>query len=217
MAGRTLAIGDVHGCAAALATLLEVVAPDAEDTLVMLGDYIDRGPDSRGVIEILLGERERTQLVPLLGNHEQMLLAALEFPGDMAAWLEFGGQATLASYGGDLRRIPGEHLDFLESCRHHHETPTHLFIHANYDPDLPMDQQPELLAFWEHIHAPVTPPHVSGKTVVVGHTPQQRGEVGDHGHLICLDTFCVGSGWLTAMDVATRQIWQADKYGRLRQ
>ena len=215
MAARTLAIGDVHGCAAALEALLAALELRADDTLFTLGDYIDRGPDSRGVIELLMQVSDRTQLVPLLGNHELMLLAALENPSAMASWLEFGGLATLDSYGGDLRRVPSEHLDFLDRCHRYYETERYLFLHANYDPQLPAAEQPEFLAFWQHLRTPPSP-HMSGKTVVVGHTPQLDGEVGDHGHVLCLDTFCVGGGWLTALDLDTRQAWQADKYGRLR-
>ncbi len=71
--GRTVAVGDIHGCAAALAALLRAVAPGPDDTLVTLGDYIDGGPDAQGVIEQLLGLAGRCKLVPLLGNHEEMV------------------------------------------------------------------------------------------------------------------------------------------------
>jgi serine/threonine protein phosphatase 1 len=69
---------------------------------------------------------------------------------------------------------------------------------------------------WTHLHLRVPPPHASGKTVIVGHTPQVDGEVLDLGHLICIDTFCCGGGWLTALEVHTREIWQTDRDGRLR-
>ena len=72
--GRIITIGDVHGCSVALRTLIEAIQPTPLDTLVFLGDYIDRGPDSRGVIEQVIALGERCQVVPLLGNHEEMLL-----------------------------------------------------------------------------------------------------------------------------------------------
>src|SRR3954454_8704200 len=125
MAGRTIAIGDVHGCSPALAALLEAIRPGREDTLVPLGDYIDRGPDSRGVLEQLLALGRRCRLVPLLGNHEEMLFAAREGHSDLRYWLTFGGTAMLASYGVDHPRdLPGSHLDFLQSCRRFYETDT---------------------------------------------------------------------------------------------
>src|SRR5437588_8450863 len=97
--GRTIAVGDVHGCSAALAALVRAIDLTELDTLVFLGDYIDRGPDSRGVLEQVIALAERCVVVPLLGNHEEMLLAALEGQSDLHYWLNFGGMATLASYG----------------------------------------------------------------------------------------------------------------------
>src|SRR4051812_30312448 len=97
MAGRTIAIGDVHGCLRALAALLDAIGPDWEDTLVPLGDYIDRGPDSRGVLDQLLALAKRCRLVPLLGNHEEMLIAAVQGPHGPAglAGLRWRGDAPL--------------------------------------------------------------------------------------------------------------------------
>ncbi len=74
MPGRTIAIGDIHGCADALATLIAAIEPGPDDLVVTLGDYIDRGPDSRGTIELLIALAGRCRLVPILGNHDQMLL-----------------------------------------------------------------------------------------------------------------------------------------------
>jgi len=97
--GRTIAIGDVHGCSAALAAVVQAIDPRALDTLVFLGDYIDRGPDSRGVLEQVIVLAERCVVVPLLGNHEEMLLAALEGQSELRYWLKFGGTEALSSYG----------------------------------------------------------------------------------------------------------------------
>ena len=76
MPTRTIAIGDIHGCSAALDALLDAIRPRPEDTIVTLGDYINRGPDTRGVLDRLIDLGRRCRLVPLLGNHEQMLLEA---------------------------------------------------------------------------------------------------------------------------------------------
>jgi serine/threonine protein phosphatase 1 len=89
--GRTIAIGDVHGCPAALAALVRAVAPTPPDTLVFPDGHIDRGPDSRGVLEQVIALAERCAVVPLLGNHEAMMLAALEGPSELRYWLKFGG------------------------------------------------------------------------------------------------------------------------------
>lgn len=214
--GRTIAIGDIHGCSKALRALLDVVRPQRDDTLVLLGDYVDRGPDSRGVVEELLQVRQSCRLVPLRGNHELMLLAARVLPVPPAPWLACGGHATLQSYGGRLSGIPDAHLDFLCSLRSHYETPTAIFAHAGYAPDRDMDDQSSQALYWNHLSATPPEPHHSGKTVFVGHTPQGSGEPLDLGHLVCIDTYCFGGRWLTAVDVDSRQSWQANHEGRLR-
>lgn len=223
MAGRTIAIGDIHGCPDALAAVLDAVAPGREDTVVTLGDYIDRGPDGRGVLDRLVALAGRCRLVPLLGNHEEALLDALRDTAALRRWLTLGGADTLRSYGwapgGPWRAladwIPQAHREFLAGCRAYHETPTHLFLHAGYVPELVMADQPGLALRWRVTDAATASPHRSGKVAVVGHTPQ-KSEVLDLGFLVCIDTDCARGGWLTALDVGTGHVWQADRAGRLR-
>jgi serine/threonine protein phosphatase 1 len=224
MPGRTVAIGDIHSCPAALAALIDAVAPGREDTIVTLGDYIDRGPDSRGVLDRLIALAGRCRLVPLLGNHEEALLDALRDTRNLRRWLALGGADALRSYGwvaGGPRRaladwIPRPHREFLARCRGYYETPAHLFVHAGFVPDLPLAKQPGLALRWRVTDAATAVPHHSGKVAVVGHTPQPSGEVLDLGFLVCIDTNCARGGWLTALDVGTGQVWQADRAGRLR-
>lgn len=152
MAGRTIAIGDIHGCADALAALVDAIRPDQEDTVVLLGDHIDRGPNSHGVLDQLIALSGQCRLVPLLGNHEELLLDAVQDVGNLRRWLTLGGTGTLRSYGwasGGPRRalaewFPKPHLEFLAGCRDFYETPTHLFVHAGYVPELPLSEQPPL-------------------------------------------------------------------------
>jgi serine/threonine protein phosphatase 1 len=216
MPGRTIAIGDIHGCAAALRAVLQAIDPKPEDTIVTLGDYVDRGPDSRGVIDELLKLEKRCRLVPLMGNHELMLLSALEFPEALASWKECGGKEALKSYGGRIENVPESHLEFIRRCRRYYETATHFFVHANYEADLSLDQQPDYLLFWEHLMLRTPPPHENGKVAIVGHTSQRTGNVLDGEYIICIDTYCHGGGWLTALDVVNGKKWQADLYGRMR-
>ena len=218
MPGRIIAIGDIHGCLAALEAVLAAVDPARDDTIVALGDYVDRGPDARGVLETLIALAKRTQLVPLLGNHDEMMLdvcrGSTELLGD---WLLFGGNATLASYGSDdPADVWPAHLEFLARCPLAFETARHFFVHANYWEDLPLDQSPREVLLWASLKQYMPGPHVSGKTAIVGHTSQKNGEVLDLGYLKCIDTWCYGDGWLTALDVETGRCWQADKRGRLR-
>lgn len=212
---RLIAIGDVHGCAKALDALIAEIQPSERDVIVFLGDYVDRGPDSRGVIDRIIELEKQTQVVSLLGNHEIMMLIALQ-DMQLQFWTECGGEQTLASYGGDLANVPEQHLTFLQNCRRYYETNNHFFVHANYDDQLPLDQQPDDLLFWTHITYHVPKKHISGKTAIVGHTPQGNGEILDLDHIIGVDTYCFGNGWLTALDVETGQVWQADKDGCLR-
>ena len=214
---RTIAIGDIHGCSLALATLLEEIRPAAGDTFIFMGDYIDRGPNSRNVIEQIIELSRRATVIPLLGNHEVLLLASLEQGEPNPFWLErCGGEETLISYGGELNQFPDEHAQFIRSCRRWHETATHFYIHANYYPDQPIDSQPENIALWHHLTAFLPQPHYSGKIAVVGHTPQRSGDVLNLGHLICIDTGCYAGGWLTAMNIDSGQTWQANRFGELR-
>src|SRR5438128_1319674 len=95
---RTLAIGDIHGCLRAFDALLEEVDPQPGDVLVILGDYVDRGPDSKGVLDRMLALGERCRCLPLKGNHELMMLAGREDAEHFNEWLKSGGKQTLASY-----------------------------------------------------------------------------------------------------------------------
>jgi serine/threonine protein phosphatase 1 len=108
MTARTIAIGDILGCSAALDSLLQCLRPGPEDTLITLGAYIDRGPDSRGVLDRLIALAGDCRPVPLLGNHEEMLLAAIRDRTALRSWLECGGAATLRSYGWGMLILPKE-------------------------------------------------------------------------------------------------------------
>lgn len=208
-------IGDVHGCSKALDALAEELSPGRDDLLIFLGDFIDRGPDSRGVIDRVIELSRRTRVVSLRGNHEIMLMGVVFGGLDPGWWKQSGGQSTLASYGGSLNRIPDSHLDFFRGLRSHHETDDEIFVHAGYVPDVAIEQTDDANRYWNH--QTVWPgPHISGKRVYLGHTPQPSGEVLDLGHLACIDTYCFGGGWLTAMDLDSHQVVQASRHGHLR-
>jgi serine/threonine protein phosphatase 1 len=220
MTARTIAIGDIHGCAVALAALLERLQPTPHDTIILLGDYVDRGPDSRAVLERLIVLSRQCTLVPILGNHEEMLLASRCSADALQRWLRSGGVATLDSYGHGThpRELPADHIAFIESCRPYYETDRHIFLHANYEPDDPLAQQsPTLLRWWSLRESMPARRHISGKTVILGHTPQENGDVLDRNFLVCIDTYCYGGGWLTAMDVEGKIFWQANDVGQFRE
>lgn len=224
MAGRLIAIGDIHGCSKALIALVEIIEPIPEDTIIILGDFIDRGPDSCGVINGLIALAQCCQLIPLFGDHEEMMVNAQHDNTALRKWLICGGTETLQSYGAGLcvqtakmDMIPEHHRAFIRNCRLYYETRTHIFVHGNFLPDLPMDQQQANVLLWRVSHAESSVPHYSGKVAIVGHTAQRSGEVLDLRHLVCIDTNCVRGGWLTAFEVGTGTVWQADSKGRLRE
>jgi serine/threonine protein phosphatase 1 len=222
--GRSIAIGDIHGCSQALIALLNAIGPRPDDTIITLGDHIDRGPDSPGVIDRLLALEDECEVVPLVGNHEEMLAGALRDKSAIEKWLRCGGGDTLRSYGatagGPLRPLrdwfPGCHQQFLARCRPYHETPTHIFVHAGLLPDVALRDQPAVVLNWRVTDPASALPHCSGKVAVVGHTPQKSGEVLDLGFLVCIDTNCVRGGWLTGLDVQSGRRWQANRAGCLR-
>jgi serine/threonine protein phosphatase 1 len=218
MSQRIIAIGDVHGCAVALRALVTAIQPATDDTLIVLGDCVDRGPDSRDVIEHLLAMRALCRLVPILGNHEEMMLNYLARRPQPDDWLQCGGAETLASYRArpNPQLVPAEHVDFLSSWGNYWEDESYFFAHGGYDPDVPLDKQRWDIWRWQSLRDYVPEPHCCGKTAVVGHTSQKDGEIFDIGYLKCIDTYCYGGGWLTALDITTGRVWQAARNGSLR-
>ena len=215
---RVLAIGDIHGCDVALATLLEGLKPKADDVVVMLGDAIDRGPDSRGVLDRLLDLQDRCQLVCITGNHEQMLLESLDGDMPIHEWLIHGGAETLDSYGhgAGVNAVEPRHIDFMRTWGDVYETDSHFFAHGNYVATRPLDRQPWTDLRWQSLAWHTPAPHASGKTAVLGHTSNKQGQVVNLGHLICIDTYCCGGYWLTAFDSTTGRLWQANEAGKFR-
>ncbi len=218
---RVLAIGDIHGCLRAWDTLLSLVAPATNDWIITLGDYIDRGPDSCGVLERLLEVHRSGRLIAISGNHEEMLLDVREDLSTLQEWLAFGGKETLDSYaraglGSDLHAIPEQHWTFLqEICVDYFETDTHFFVHGSVDARLPLGQQSARTLRWEkftHVR-----PHCSGKVMVCGHTHQRSGVPRNLGYAVCIDTWVYGNGWLTCLDVESGKIWQANEKGATRE
>ena len=215
---RTIAIGDIHGCSAALDALLDAIRPRPEDVIVTLGDYINRGPDTRGVSTGSSTWAAAAAWSRCWATTSRCSWrpapASTRRPGwAWAAWPPSPPTAPAVTSPSSRE----EHFEFLEGCLDFHETDTHIFVHASYDPDLPMGEQPADLLRWESLRDGIPGPHRSGKAVIVGHTSQKGGEILDLGHVKCIDTFCYGGGWLTALDVRTGEVWQADREGKMRE
>jgi serine/threonine protein phosphatase 1 len=216
---RLFAVGDVHGCSVALKTLIDALDPQPDDAVVFLGDVIDYGPDSRGVIEQLIELSNRCRVILIQGNHEEMLFHALRGRDDRRYWESCGGAPTRKSYPeyGDDQLIDPGHLAFLKfRCRDYFETDRFLFIHANYYPNRPMPEQTGHTLRWEAVDPHRMGRHHSGKTAVVGHTTRTDGQILDLGFLVMIDTGASMGGWLTALEVYSGEIVQTNQQGEIR-
>ena len=219
---RTLAIGDIHGCLGAFDALLKEVDPQRDDLVVTLGDYVDRGPDSNGVLDRMLALGARCRCLTLKGNHDLMMLAGRQDLEHFSEWLKYGGKQTLASYhtnedwGTFANAIPARHWRFLEECVPYQETATHCFVHANIYSDVPLAEQPDYMLYWETLDAARWRPHKSGKTMICGHSAQRSGRPLVLDRAICIDTWVYGDGWLTCLDTQLEVYWQANERGESR-
>jgi serine/threonine protein phosphatase 1 len=222
-----IAIGDIHGQLDQLNRLLNAVKPAVGDRFVFLGDYIDRGKNSKGVIDrLILFRAEFPDTIFIRGNHDQMLLDALidvgAMPGqrlrdqsatyrgcssaaDIEIFLFNGGKETLRSYGiSHLTDFPQEHIDFIEATLHWWRCEPFVFVHAGIGRGIPLEMQDPFVLMWERM----SPPGQEGEIHVVGHHPTANGEPYFEAGRYNLDTGAVYGQTLTACDVLTRQVWQ---------
>lgn len=212
---RTIVIGDIHGCLTAFDSILKLIDLTSNDTLVTVGDYVDRGPNAKGVLDRLLELEQKVHLVPIRGNHEDMMMDVLEGRMQPYGWLNHGGVETMDSYGfvGDLSCVPRSHRDLIGRMPSYYENDTHFVVHANYDPELPLDEQPSELLRWVKISQQLPEPHSNGKRAIVGHTHDREGKIFEVPHLVCIDTYCYGGKWLTALEIESGRIWQVAPNG----
>ena len=219
---RTLAIGDIHGCSAALDHILKMVRPQKDDIVVTMGDYVDRGPDSKGVVDRMLALKSYCRLIPLKGNHEMMMLESRTDAEWERSWRGHGGDQTLLSYAPQKEKpgfadVPPAHWEFLEhDCLDYWETDSHIYVHANLAQDVPLNEQPPFMLFWEFL-SDRPQPHCSGKTMICGHTSLRSGYPLNLGHTICIDTYAYGGGFLTCLDVGSSTVYQASQSGMRRE
>lgn len=229
---RVYAIGDVHGRADLLDEMVASIRTDAQSFggdfchAVFIGDYVDRGLESRTVIDTLCkGPLPGLDQVFLRGNHDDMMLRFLDDPTAGVSWLDFGGMATLYSYGVQLAptarsapelraaaetlraKMPDEHLAFLQGLELSFELGDYLFVHAGIDPDRPLDDQREQDLLWIRDTFLESRAQL-GKMVVHGHTPTEEPIV--RRHRIGIDTGAFASGTLSCLvlELAERRFLQ---------
>ena len=206
----TYAIGDIHGCLQHLESVVRKINPTPDDHLVFLGDYIDRGPQSKEVVDYLISLAERVRCTFLKGNHEVHLLNCRDSRSDFNLWMydHFGGRKTTKSYGYVpeyfsprwTNSIPDDHWDFFENLKDYLETEEALFIHAGYRHDEDAYRYSEMTMFWSNCLVDL--PYKGTKKVFVGHTPTADNHpVFGDARIMC-DTGCGHpNGVLTAVHV----------------
>lgn len=151
--GFTYVVPDIHGRVDLLSDGLDNIVEHAAGqigTIVALGDYADKGPDSKGVIDRLrIGPPEGWSLFPLKGNHDAMMVEALRNPSKMEWWLERGGDAAIKSYGGDPFNVPAADIEWLDKLPLIHIDRFRIYVHAGIDPKMPLDQQTQKTLLWK--------------------------------------------------------------------
>lgn len=198
----TFCVGDIHGCLAQLTRLLEKCcryAAGRPARFIFLGDYIDRGADSRGVVELIMEMQNADPdgVIALAGNHEDFL-RQLDRPADLDLWLANGGDKMLASYGADsAKEIPYEHLTWLRNLPTHFDDGLRFFVHAGIRPGVPLDRQVRHDLLW--IREPFLSWFgMSERCIVHGHSPVSGTAPDIRANRINLDTGAVYGGPLTA-------------------
>ncbi|AWL91013.1 MULTISPECIES: metallophosphoesterase family protein [Bradyrhizobium] len=217
---RIYAISDIHGCAHLLQPMLRVIDADVACSRpryaveVFMGDYIDRGPDTRSTLDVLIERSRRGNAVFLKGNHEAFLVRVFEDPSLFEDWIAVGGTQTLMSYGlapPDLKRdepasimrdliraMPTEHLEFLDNLRLSFSCGDFFFVHAGVRPGVPLAEQTERDLLWireEFLRSE----EQFGKYIVHGHTPVRSAEF--MANRVNIDTGAYATGNLTLMSI----------------
>ena len=211
---KIFAIGDIHGCLEKLQALITNIGADPQnDTLIFIGDYIDRGNSSREVVDYVIRlKREYKKIVCLLGNHELMLIHYLKGV-DEDMYLVNGGIATLHSYGISRTeepekrkaKISREHWQFFESLLPYYETGDYIFVHAGMKPRLPLHEQTMHELLWVR-HEFIETEDDFGKMVIFGHTPLSYPLIMPN--KIGIDTGAVYGGKLTCVELPVIKIHQ---------
>lgn len=218
---KIFVIGDIHGCAEELQLLLDKIPLTPQSRIVFVGDYIDRGENSKEVINIILNLQNYYKVTTIMGNHEAMFLDFLADPGSMeaGAFIYNGGSATLASYANQQGKyiIPDEHIDFLNKLQLFSQTESFFFVHAGV-PDVPLNyitpakHKDDLLWIRDQFF---NSKFKWEKMIVHGHTPVSKVEV--HSKRINVDTGCVYENILSAYELFSGEAFTVKKIKRTRQ
>ena len=218
MKERLLAIGDIHGCFDQFRTLVEEqISIRKSDKLVLLGDYIDRGYQSREVVDFIIRLAENGfNVVPLIGNHESMLLDSLTDDHFLYNWFMNGGEETLFSFGIEsLQELDQKYIDFFKDLPYYYSLNQFLFVHAGFNDEIINPFEDTYQMIWSR-REEYSNPVFNEKIIVHGHTPIPlsycRKTVQSSSRVINIDTGCVydepgGYGHLTAIELHTGELF----------
>ncbi len=220
---RRIIIGDVHGYYDGVIRLLNKIKPDGEDQIYFLGDLIDRGPDSNKIVTFV----RRGNYKCIRGNHEQMLIDSFSSISGkvngqaLQAWLYAGGQTTVTSYG--KHGIPQEDLEWIRNLPTYFDLGDIWLVHAGIDPQLPLTKQNEHQFCWirDEFHR-MSEPYFPDKLIITGHTMTFTfhgvlpGKLASGNGWLDIDTgaYHPKSGWLTALDIDNRQVYQVNVFNK---
>jgi serine/threonine protein phosphatase 1 len=211
---RTIAIGDIHGCANTLLALLDKLDITTADTIIFLGDYIDRGPDSKSVILCLLAlMQEGYHIITLRGNHEQMFLNSEQGFSAFSHFVNNGGDATLENFGCDFfNELPHHFQEFFLNTKYYHETDTHIFVHAglNFDKENILEDTEAMM--WVRGFEP-NQEKLGHKKLLHGHTPLALQYIlNQKGNCINIDAGCVYHGRAEGMGYLVAYVCELEEF-----
>ena len=215
---RQIAISDIHGCVKTFQKLvLDKIELSKKDTLFLLGDYINKGPDSKGVIDFIFSlQEDGYQVKCLRGNHEQYLIDALQFSWEEIAYKNRGGLETLASFNAKtVHDIPARYLDFIRSLSYYIELEKYLLIHAGLNFDL-ADPFKDDFSMLNIRNMEIANERIGNRTIIHGHVPTTYQEIeaslSFENHHISIDAGCVyrhihALNHLVALELKTRKLY----------
>ncbi len=214
---RTLVIGDIHGCINTFKYLIyKILKIDTTDRIIILGDLIDRGPNSKAVVdEVIRLKKSGFKISSLRGNHEQMLIDASIFKDNFPLWKRNGGAKTCESFGiNHIKELPKQYIDFFRAMPSYIELEKFILVHAglNFDIDNPIDDKESMI--WVRNNF-IIKEKIENRKIIVGHTPQSIEEIqtGLNSDIIKLDGGCVYYGFkknlgnLVALELDTQKLF----------
>jgi len=220
MSNRHFAIGDIHGCFNSLKELIEnKIQLQKNDKLILLGDYIDRGPNSKEVVDYIIELQDRGyDIMTLLGNHESMLVDAYYNESAISKWIQNGGSETLKSFEiNSLKNLESKYLDFFNNLKLYFELDEYLFVHAGFNDELENPFVDKYCMLWKSRERYFNP-LLRDRIIIHGHSPVPinscEEQIKNNSNVINIDAGCVYSnpdlGKLVALEINSRTILFAE-------